>query len=330
MILGEVPAEVPALINLLGPLVQLCGLIVGLAAIVVLAYAVKGLLQGIASWLSFLPGVGGVAASAVTGVEQRISNALGQAIAGIESNIGHQWHSFSRVLGMLWAEQKLVAQNLWHLAQGFYHAVPLSDFTKLLHRLESRVTHIAVSGAGAVARDLTRFEKSVRATEHRFANRLGALEAAIAHTIPREIGNLWGETKALEDSLGRLWDRVRSIPTSAEIAAVIAAAIAALGLPNLDFLRCPSFGRLWSKWGCGLGTLLDDLLGLALAAIALEGVCEFLPLLEDAFGTVVGPAVHLLNEVPLGKCEQVPGDWATLNVAAGPLPPPQTLGTLAA
>jgi hypothetical protein len=108
-------------------------------------------------------------------------------------------------------------------------------------------------------------------------------------------------------------------------AGAVAVALGALGLGGLS---CSNFKNLFSRFGCGLGTLLNDLLGIMIAGLALESVCEFLPLLEDAFGAVAGPLVNVLNDVPLGACEQVPASWAQFNVPAGPLPPAQTLGLL--
>ena len=315
------PVELPAFLEVLGPLIQLCGLIVALSAIVVLAWVVKNFLEAIASWLSFLPGIGGVAASVVTSVEQAISNGLGHAISGIESMIGKTWHNFARVLHMLWAEQKLVAANLWHLAQGFYHAVPLSDFTKLLHRFESHVTQITRTITRDITKEVHTTVAKVEQLGHHVLPRLRHAEHAIAVTIPREFGGLWGETKALEDSIGRLWDRVRSLPTTTDIAAAVTAAIAALGLVGLDLIKCAESGNLFNKRGCGLWTLLDDALGLIFDLTVVATICEVIPLLEEAFSVIASPLISTVSAAGAGLCSPGSARAPQLAVPTLDLPP---------
>lgn len=328
MILAEVPAAAPALVDMLGPLIQLCALLVALASIALLAWAVRALLNGIASWLSFLPGVGGVAAGAVTSVERAISGAFGHAISGIEAAIGHQWHNLSRVLGMLWAEQKLVATNLWHLAQEFYHAVPLSDLTRIIHRLDGRIAHITRT----ITRDITHSVHTtitrVEHLGHAVIPRLGRLEHAIDHTIPREIKSTRALAKEAERGVKALWDRVRGLPTTADITAAVATAVAALGLAGLDLLKCAESGSLFSKRGCGMWSLLDDVLGLLADAVILADLCQALPLLEEGFAAVEGPLTALIAGAATAICAQPPSGWATFAVEPAALPPAQTLGAI--
>ena len=302
MILAEVPAAAPALVDMLGPLIQLCALGVALASIALLAWAVRALLTSIAGWLSFLPGVGGVAASAVTSAERAISGAFGHAISGIESAIGHQWHNLSRVLGMLWAEQKLVATNLWHLAQAFYHAVPLSDLTRIIHRLDGRISHITQ----VITRDITRsVHKTITRVEHlghAVIPRLGRLEHAIDRTIPRELKRTRALAREAEDGVTRLWKRVRALEqtvSAGAIATAIAVALAALGL---DWLKCSDGATRAGRAGCDLWDGIGSLLGLLGDALLFADVCAFLDFASPFVGAVADEVIPSFTGLAAGLC----------------------------
>ena len=296
------PVELPAFLEVLSPLIQLCGLIVALSAIALLAWVVKNFLQALASWLSFLPGIGGVAQSVVTSVEQAISNGLGHAIAGIESQIGKQWHNLARLAHMVWQAHVAVAENLWNLAQEFYHAVPLSDFTKLLHRFESHVAQITRTITQEATRVIHRTEVKVESVAHGVYPRLRAAEHAIEVTIPKEIKSARALAREAEDGVARLWDRVRSLPTTADVTAAVTAAIAALGLVGLDLLKCAESANIFSKRGCGLWSLLDDALGLIFDLTVVASICEVIPLLEEAFSVIAAPLISTVAAAGAGLC----------------------------
>lgn len=258
---------------LLGPIIEISALLVALACIALLAYIVKALLDNLAALFSIVPFIGGVTASAIHSMEQAISHALGVAISGIEGAIGQSWHLLSRALGSLWAEQKLIAENLWKIAQELYHFGTVSDIRHWLRDLSRAITHANTVITNDLRRELHNARWLIRHTIRTIAPRVRALEHAIDTTIPREFGHLWGQTKALEDSIGRLWKRVRELEASVgagAIAAIVATAIAALGL---DWLKCSDGANRAGRSGCDLWDGIGDVFGL-LAAVELAANFE--------------------------------------------------------
>ena len=185
------------------------------------------------------------------------------------------------------------------------------------------------------ARQLAKFRAEVKPA-------IARLSTAADVTLPRDIARvrrreealsrdqakLRERTTSLENGAVNTFDWIRTHPLSA-VSGVFAGAVAvALGRLGLGALRCSNFTNLLSRFGCGLGSLLDGLLGLVISGLVLTNICDMLGLLETAYGDVAGPLISFLTEIPLGGCEVPPKSWAQLAVAAGPLPPPQTLGAL--
>ena len=314
---------------LLSPLIILAGLLFALGCVMLIDGFVRALFGAVASLFSHIPLVGSLTASAIHNAEHAISGALGKAVSGIESNIGRQWHNLARVLGNLWAEQKLIAQNLWHLAQGFYHFASLSDLRQWAHDLERLFRHSAGTISKAVTRELHGVERRIGRLERTLAHDAKRFAHAIDTTIPAEIGGLWGQTKALTDSIGRLWDRVRSIEgriSTAAIAAVVATVLASLGL---DWLGCKDGASRTGRSGCNLWSELGDIFALLSDALIFSAICEVFPLLTSAFADVASPFVQALTTATKELCPPFPKSWAKLDVQTGPLPPSQATGQIA-
>lgn len=281
------------------------------------------------------PVIGGWIADKAQALEQSVSHALGQAFSGIDHLIGASLHLLARYADSVWGEIKSHARLLALVASGLWLVV---EAVRALRALVHHTTH-ANTAQGA---RIKRLEREYNGIEHgikQLERELHGIDETglerQVRTLDKEVAKIRTQTipaireadAEAESAISDLWTWVHkhvAIPGTDVFEGAVAVALAGLGLGGL---RCPAFGRLLGKWGCGLGTLLNDLLGIAIAGLVLEGVCEFLPLIEDAFGAVAGPLVTLLNDVPLGRCETAPDSWARLRVAAGPLPPAQTLGT---
>jgi hypothetical protein len=191
------------------------------------------------------------------------------------------------------------------------HAV----FSRAHHAFEVVIGH----ERRQVAEEIKVTRRVIHSTETKVENQVKAVAGTLAHELPA--------VRGLERDFTGLKKRLHSLEKTLSPAALVALIGATIFQTfGLEWLRCKSNPFHGNKNACGLWGDLSGLLGLFAAALALESVCEFLGLLEDAFGAVVGPIVHLLNEVPLGACEQVPDEWAALSVKAGPLPPRQSLG----
>jgi hypothetical protein len=284
--------------------------------------------------VSWIPGLGGLTASGLRAVEQDLDNKLGSIEHGIDALMGASWHRFAELNEWMWRELKqhtligqLIAWEVKELANAYHHLRnlahdahdiadvlrhPVRELQHLYHGIEQRVRQIEHDVSKGIGDDvlprLKTLDREIDRIEHKVIPSIRAAE----READAAISDLYEWAKGKASLLG-----------VGTFALAVAAALEALGLGGL---RCPQFSNLLRKYGCGLGTLLDGIIGLLGALFVVESVCTFLPYIEDAFGAVVGPIVNLLTEVPLGACEKPPSGWATLNVAAGPLPPAQTLG----
>jgi hypothetical protein len=275
-------------------------------------------------------------AGPIRGLHQSLSHALGVAFAKTEQFVGATWHILAHYSERVWHSIETGQSiNATAAKVAVRHGTAINQLaarwrsqrvTVTAHTAEVKRLEKEYHGIEARIKTLEREYKGIDETGVRTKlNHINAeLETLRKTTIPgirTTADNAYSDINTLEGWLGISIPRI----STTTFASVVAVALGTLGLGGL---RCNNFRNLLSKFGCGLGTLLNDLLGLMVSLIALEAVCEFLPLIEGAFGLVIGPMVHLLNEVPLGKCEQVPSGWAQMNVPAGPLPPQQNLGTL--
>lgn len=134
----------------------------------------------------------------------------------------------------------------------------------------SRAAAHANAHAGQVGHSLDRY-KAISNPALRHATH------AVDVTLPRDIARvrsreealsrdqakLRERTTSLENGATKTWEWIRTHPltgVTAAFAGAVAIALSRLGLGNL---RCSNFTNMLGKWGCGLGTLLDRLLGLA-------------------------------------------------------------------
>jgi hypothetical protein len=321
---------------LVAPLLELAVLLLTLALATLATIIVVSLFETLIRALSAV-GLGGIVTDWLRSIEQALTSGLGSIERGVDAAIGHSWHAFARMADLVWRDIKEAAHSDWAIIESLAHLIGrVTHLHAIAHGLE-RAWHGIEHGVNSLERWAIRQEHRIHKIEHDIAHGIGEDLLPRTKALEREVGridhtlipDLTATIKAVKGDVSALrkWitANVPLVGTSV-FAGAVAIALADLGLSGL---RCSNFTRLLRKFGCGLGSLLDDLLGLVVAGIALEGVCEFLPLIEAAFGAIAGPLVHVLNEVPLGACETPPKDWAHLRVAAGPLPPAQTLGPLA-
>lgn len=311
----------------------------GILALVIIAFAFATfsplLMKRMTEAMSGVPIIGPYISAILRPVSRAISWACGQLLTGLEQMLTPIWHGLAAVLDYFWLSYQSANALFVRLAQVLHivgqkasgtHA-GVSNVNRRLHTLE----HAFVQQG----RELHGIDAKVKELERDISGGIGAdvqpqlkhLQNELDTAGKKEATDIANTRAAADSAISDLWAwlaGVGSIPVSLTFADAIAVALGTLGLGGL---RCSNFKNLLSKFGCGLGTLLNDLLGLMIAGLFLESVCEFLPQFEAAFGAVVGPITELLTNTPLGNCEQVPASWSHLDVAAGPLPPGQTLGT---
>lgn len=301
-----------------------------------LALAATIIVKSLISSMGGVPLIGRVISAILSPIAHALSWAAGQLETGVDAILGATLATFAKVMEWTFDFYKAQAVALLQLAHlvgsGLYN---VSGLRSIVHRLE-REWHGIEHGIKSLRREVHGIERDVRTLEREVGHGIGNDVLPRVRSLERKLGRVENKVipaiqsgeAALADDISALGEYIRANFLSSATDAVTAAVAVALASLGLGGLRCNNFKGLLNKFGCGLGSILNDLIGLALSVLALESVCTFLPLLEEAFGAVVGPMVHLLNEVPLGACEKRPSGWATLNAANGPVPPPQSLGTL--
>jgi len=317
------------------PLIEISVLAV-LWLCIALALLIVGIMGKVGELVRPIWLVGGTIADGIESVAQSIAGALGGVESGIDSAIGASWHELARLVDELWHVIEESAGGYAALAEYVAKLVYAhSGLRSLVHSIEA-----TVHGIEHGVRDLERVYRGIEAKVRRIENdvvngighdlRLGLQKVektvnAIANgTIPALSRGIDG----VDNSLTQLQNFIKAIPGVSYLDWAAGIVAAAVGLDVLNGLRCPQFGRLMRKWGCGLGSILDGLLGLVVSGLILTNICDVLGLLESAYGDVAGPLISFLTEIPLGGCEVPPASWAVLAVPAGPLPPAQTLGAL--
>lgn len=289
-------------------------------------------LQNIASGIPLL---GSAIGSLFGKLAQALAWAAGQLYQGIDAMMGAVFHALAWVLEQTFAMYREQAIALLHLSQWAAGQVSGVPGLRSLVRQQAQELRGIEHGVKTLNREVKSIDEQIRDINGVLAKlhfkgidaTLTNLQDQINTVEHKTIPAIQGQVGTLDDALGNV-EGYLNLPTTLPrvdwLAGVVAVALGALGLGGLG---CGNFKNLFSKFGCGLGTLLNDLLGLMIAGLFLESVCEFLPQFEAAFGAVVGPITELLTNTPLGNCEQVPASWSHLDVAAGPIPPPQSLGT---
>lgn len=317
---AEVAPAAPLLIDALPALLALAGLIVALGLVLLIDGFVRALFGAIASFTSIIPGVGSLTSSAIHNAEHAISNALGNAIAGIESRIAHQFHNLARVAARLWHAIEGAAELIFALATLAGAAVTLPilhHLTRPIYRQIARAEHTALR---AIHHAIAVAEAFTHSVAQGVYPRLRTLEHEVTRTLPREIRSARALAREAEDGVARLWKAVRALPGIDAVDAAVAAAIAALGLVGLDLLRCAEAGNLFSRRGCGLWNALDDLLGLLLDAVLFVDLCNLLPELETLFAELEAPLVSLIATAADAACAHPSAGWVELAAPALSLP----------
>jgi hypothetical protein len=268
---AEVAPAAPFLVEAMPPLLILCGLLIALGLAVLIHYFCSAILNSLAGVFSFVPYVGGITAGVIRGLEQALSNALGQGISKIEGAIGHQWHNLARIAHHWWNVTVRMAQVAWEEAKLLEGLVSGATLTHLLRDLRNAIHNVRVAATLALHRIARLEHEFTRSVAQGVYPRLRTLEHKVEKTLPREIRSARDLAREAEDGVARLWEWTRNLANNPAITAAVAVAIAALGLVGIDLLKCAESGNVASKRGCSVWSALDDLLGLvALGIIAGE------------------------------------------------------------
>jgi hypothetical protein len=281
----------------------------GLAIIILCLYLARGIASGIgggglvgtiSSWL---------ANSVVIPIANGISHYVGEAVAGPDKAVGTGLHTLARAIDWTAGTFAAIGAFSVSIARMVGDAVGIGE----LHNLEKRLRGLIRSAETGLTHELGRALHALRHLVHSTAQgvypRLRTLEHDVTKVIPKEVTNLWKRTKAIDDSIIKLWRKVDSLPTTADITTAVGLAIGALGVVGLNLIRCPESATAFKNWGCSLWSRLENLLPLAFLLAFAFDFPEF---------------VQAATIVADGIGDAVASIEGTLDLTLDPLPAPQT------
>lgn len=183
----------------------------------------------------------------------------------------------------------------WFLAPAAFAWEAVHALERVMHRGDPRARAKAQAAnrhaihAGRTATHANTHARSVGHALDRYKGRTNAQVRHLVHettiALPRDIARVkhrerWAEkqlwklrdrVKGLEDGAIKTWEWIRDHPAAAATGAFTAAVAVALDALGAGGVKCPQFGNLFKKRGCGLWNDLDSLLSLAVVAtLALD------------------------------------------------------------
>lgn len=322
-------------------LVEILPLLVALACLLlaaILSVFVTALIRAIAGLVGKVPYLGDAIVSGLDSIEHAIWHALGVAFQGVDKLIGAMLHADARLLDYTWNTIKRNAALAAHMAEVVGgHIYDVSGLRGLVHRLE-QAWHGIEHGIRTLTKEYHGIDRRLTKLEHELAAGIGHDLRIEVAGLEKEVGNL--ESKVIpklrsavntaEGDVTALEQWVKSNALLAGTTALTGAVAWALGQLGLGGLSCNTLLNSLANRGCGLWKGLEDLLGLFFDAVLFADLCQVLPEAVALFGEVEAPLTTLISDAANAACAQPPAAWPFPVVAAGPLPPAQSLGQLAA
>jgi hypothetical protein len=293
----------------------------------------QALLGGIIAFLEAIPLIGHGLAGPFRAVDQAVASACGAIVSKCEALVGASFHVFARFTDWLWRQTVAEAAALLHVARLVGdHVYSVSGLRTIVHRLE-KVWHGIEHGVRTLTKQYHGIEHRVHKLEHELAagigndvrSEVGSLRRTLHRVTTKTIPRIESEAQAAEADVTALGEYIRTHYLSSATDAVTAAVVVALGALGLGGLRCSTLLGSLSKRGCGLWKGLEDLLGLLIDAVALTHLCDLPKWIDELVSPIFGELTALISSAANSLCAASNPDWASLNVANGPLPPAQTL-----
>lgn len=255
-------------------------------AVSAVARAFFGTVSGAVGWVPF---VGKIVSHKIEDIEHKIVSIIGGYGHHFENQFFTRWHSLAAMLRQWAAQIEDTSVTVWHVGRAVAKLtgeLALGNTKGLhayLHRLEKYIN-------GVIAARLAHVGKIAgHAAPASVTRAVGALAGELDHVIEWDLPKLRARTRRVEDSLDRLWKRVKGLDKVVVDTAVVGAVAVALARLGLGWLRCTSVKNLGKKIGCGGFAALDDLLFGAVTALAVTDICEL-----AAGATVVAEGIRPL------------------------------------
>lgn len=267
--------EIAPLAPLLIPVAEVAGwyLVIGVIA-AVSAFTVM-LVWVIDHTVGGLPfGIGNLFSSAAHGIEQKITSALGGWASSVDAKIGAAQHELARVIDWLGHEINSHANLIATLAQLVLGSTVGAFYANMIRTLFHRST-VQAAQIETLTRTLTVTDaRSAHAHGEVVLPRIKGLERGFADVIEHDIAGLRSRARTTENSLSRLWHRIKGLDKIIVTTAFVGAVSVALARMGLGALRCSSLRNVLNKVGCGGWKLLEELLAGVIDVLVIADLCQ--------------------------------------------------------
>jgi hypothetical protein len=264
-------------------------LLVGIALCLLAKPLVKALFQVADSAVGWIPWVGSKITGDLHKIEQRLTNALGTAVNGLQARVGSVFHSAARVVEEVGQKIEDAYRLLGGVAGVLDLFVPYKAVLALYHTLAKAISGLHgvtkaqaqdIAHAGRAASDARRRANTAQV-------RAQAIPADVV--LPRDLSGLRGRVREAENEISRLWDRVRGISPAVVGGVALGALTFALGRLGLGWARCSNVGKVGRRV-CGMDAgLLEGLLADSLLILGTLSLVTFAEEMQDVTEVIARP-----------------------------------------
>jgi hypothetical protein len=283
------PLVVVTIRALLIPLAALAGYFVAWGLVFVMDAVVRsffGTAEGLVGWVPF---AGKLLESPLIAIEHKLTSFLGGMETQFEHQFATRWHAHAHLVEQLaqgagWGAylELLLARKL--------AALWSNHTTSHVVRDHAKPGKIAQAQTTTVTNTIIRVEKVAGSkADAGVARAVGVLEGELGQVLDWTIPGLRDQVRGAEDSLGRLWKRVRGETRTIGISAGVALVTAALSRLGLGRLGCLNRKNAL-KTVCGMNpNLLESLLADTLLILGTLSLVEFATEMVDVTAAAVTP-----------------------------------------
>ena len=291
-------------------------LLFSFAVVYAARHLVEALFKPVIAVVGSIPGLGGALSSALSKIEQAISDAFGVVESKIDTALGASWHLTARYMDDLWHEIETHGRDILTLAE---LVAPFGSVIAAVRALAHGATS-ALHGIEHGVRDLRKLwqgiEHRVKQLEHDLTRGIGhdlrlslkADEKELHHLERRVIPAIRGDVATVEGEVGSLYDWAKGKADLIGIGTFAVAVAAVLSTLGLDWLKCKENPFSQSKNPCGLWSVLGRVLGLAAFLTIAFDFREFVTASDEVAGFIGSAVSQFEGSFPL---------------ALDPLPPPE-------
>lgn len=311
--------------------------LVDVILVLALALCAKQIVNALFSPLTHIKYIGGAIAGVLDAATSTVQQACYSILRPFDKAVGKSLHAMARLIDSGALVFKDTAKAVFDTAELLGAAVVS------IHGLRNLISHVRglTASVGSTVKTLSRgyhalvnrvtnLEKALaHGIGHGVVERLKRLEKTVYHSVDKRLDTLESEVTAIPQDITNYLQGIGLDISKADTIAFAGAVAAALSYLGLGGLRCNSLLRSLGNRGCGLWSGLEDVLALFVDAVIFVDLCKIIPAATGLFSEFEAPLTELISGAANAACAQIPTDWAVPMVAAGPLPPPQTLGPLA-